>query len=294
MKTFTLLLTGKKGFDVLMVLTDSVDELIAIKKVVITTDANVVTDSSIEIKKICEYYKIPYEIDPKTISTNSDYTIAIGWKKKLEGIKNLIIIHDSLLPNYRGFAPVVNAMINGDTEIGATAFFAVDEIDAGPVIFQQYLTIEYPFTIAEVIDRMGEIYVGLVQLIFQRVRKGVKLETTDQKGEPTYSMWRDEIDYRINWNDSANNIKRFIDAVGFPYHGASTMKGIELLRILKCEVVEDVDIISRYEHIGKVFRIDQGYPVVVCSSGLLRILEMKLDIDDTNLLPFTKLKTRFK
>jgi methionyl-tRNA formyltransferase len=292
MKTFTLLLTGKKGLDILTALV-AVRDLAVVDKIIIGVDSGAV-DYSNEIEEICKAGKMPYALNPKRISIHSDYTIAIGWKKKLEGIKNLIIIHDSLLPNYRGFAPVVNAMINGDTEIGATAFFAVDEIDAGPVIFQQYLTIEYPSTIAEVIDRMGEIYVGLVQLIFQRVRKGVKLETTDQKGEPTYSMWRDEIDYRINWNDSADNIKRFIDAVGYPYHGASTMKGIELLRILKCEVVDDVDIISRFEHIGKVFRIDQGYPVVVCASGLLRILEMKLDIDDTNLLPFTKLKTRFK
>jgi methionyl-tRNA formyltransferase len=53
----------------------------------------------------------------------SDFNIAISWRWMLK-VSNLIVIHDSLLPKYRGFSPLVNMLINGEDTLGVTVLFA--------------------------------------------------------------------------------------------------------------------------------------------------------------------------
>jgi methionyl-tRNA formyltransferase len=53
-------------------------------------------------------------------------------------------MHDSLLPKYRGFAPLPNALINGEREVGVTALFASEEYDMGDIVCQRRLAVEYP------------------------------------------------------------------------------------------------------------------------------------------------------
>jgi methionyl-tRNA formyltransferase len=90
--------------------------------------------------------------------------------------------------------------------------------------------------------------------------------------EATYSIWRDNDDYLIDWNKSADEIKRLIDAVGSPYLGARTLTSRgEEVKILKAEIVEDV--ICELRHVGKVIFINNGLPTVICGEGLLRITE---------------------
>lgn len=292
MKTIKLLLSGKKGLDVLLHLVNIPRAIEQIHSVEVQPDKGAVCDYAEEIKQVWAKYhhrrrELPVEVP--------GYTIAIGWKRMIRDTENLIIIHDSLLPKYRGFAPTVAALINGDTEIGSTAFYAVDEVDAGPIILQYVQEITYPITIAEAIDLQGLLYVKMVDEIFTKVRNDVPLLNHDQVGEPSYSIWRDEEDYRIDWTWPAEKIRRFVDAVGYPYQGASAVIEGKKVRIHSCCELSSMNIVHSDTHIGKVFSINHGWPIVLCGEGLLQITEMGNDvIDGEDLLPWTKLKTRFK
>jgi methionyl-tRNA formyltransferase len=108
----------------------------------------------------------------------------------------------------------------------------------------------------------------------------------------TYSLWRDEDDYRIDWSHDAAVIKRFIDAVGYPYHGACSNLDGTLTRILDASVEPDVKIEQRVP--GKVMFVRDGWPIVTCGTGMLRLLEVRNEARTESLLPLRKFRSRFR
>jgi len=226
---------------------------------------------------------------------NSDYSIAIGWRWLLD-IKEtkLIVIHDSLLPKYRGFSPLVNMLINGEESIGATMIFANEKMDEGNIIAQESRPIKYPIKIEKAIDIVGLLYVDLVNHFFNQILQGVNIKSQPQENiDATYSIWRDEEDYQINWNDTAENIKRMIDAVGYPYGNAKSKIGHPEKSI---DIVDAEVYSNTYEfelnHYGKVFKFEDGQPIVICGQGLLKITKMLDEQGDE--FKLKKLRTRFK
>jgi methionyl-tRNA formyltransferase len=103
-------------------------------------------------------------------------------------------------------------------------------------------------------------------------------------------MWRDQEDYHIDWNLSAEEIKRFIYAVGHPFEGAfSIIKG-EKIRIVDCELIQDLKIENRT--VGKVFSLTKNQPVIVAKNGLIKITNAT--DDSGNPYKFDILKTRLQ
>jgi methionyl-tRNA formyltransferase len=107
----------------------------------------------------------------------------------------------------------------------------------------------------------------------------------------TYSLWRDEEDYSIDWATDSNRIKRFIDATGFPYKAAkTTCEGITL-RIIEAEEFPDLQIVNRTP--GKILFLTAAGPVIVCGKGLLLIKEAIADPSNEKYI-FRKLRIRLK
>ena len=69
------------------------------------------------------------------------------------------MFHDSLLPKYRGFAPLVKGLICGETRFGVTALFGASQYDAGDILFQASVGITYPIAISDLITRVADCYV---------------------------------------------------------------------------------------------------------------------------------------
>ena len=107
----------------------------------------------------------------------------------------------------------------------------------------------------------------------------------------TYSLWRDDQDYDIDWTRSAEEIRRFVDAVGTPYLGAATRLKQVRARVLDADVGEDVRIENRTP--GKVFAVEDGKPIVVCGTGLLKVVDLVDDDSRVSLLPLSSLRVRF-
>jgi methionyl-tRNA formyltransferase len=289
----SMFLMSNKGYQVLKSVVEN-NFIQSVDKVIIGIDKAVINDYSSEIKELCEEHKITYYFSNEKFNINSPYALAVSWRWIInsENLK-LIVLHDSLLPKYRGFAPLVNALINKEDFIGVTALFASVEYDTGPIILQRQIPVEFPIKINEAIEKICTLYSEIVISIFEKINSNVVLVSYAQKDdEATYSLWLDSEDYFINWNYSSTTIKRFIDAVGYPYQGAKCLMNDEIVVIHNATLVEDLLIENR--DIGKVIFVQQNKPVVVCGQGLLKIEEAVFKNSNESILPLKKFRTRFK
>jgi methionyl-tRNA formyltransferase len=208
----------------------------------------------------------------KSNSFNTKYGLAIGWQRLIQynESQDLIVFHDSILPRLRGFNPLVTGLINGDKTIGVTALYASEEYDKGYIIDSEKAEISYPIKIINAINIVAECYSRLANKIIGKIISNRQLTKTRQnENNATYSLWRDEEDYLINWNDEAEKISRFIDAVGYPYKGAMTRIGGKIIIIMDASTTNDVIVENRIP--GKVIFKKGDNPVIVCGVGLLVI-----------------------
>lgn len=266
-----------------------------ISVVISAKDNNIENDYYGEIEQLCLKNNIPFSEKNGKYEINTEYSFAISWRWliKLDKEKKLIVFHDSLLPKYRGFAPLVNSLINGNKQIGVTAIFASEEYDKGKIIFQSGLNIKYPIKIKTAIELNNKNYWKTCLHVCNLISKNKVIKISSQnENNATYSLWRDEEDYNIDWNKSSKDIKRFIDATGFPYKFAAAFINNKKIRIAEAEVIKDVKIINR--DVGKVININNGLPVIACGKGLLMITEAFYDDSKIDLLPIKKFRTRFK
>jgi methionyl-tRNA formyltransferase len=290
--SFILYGLGEKALTSLQLLKR--EYLTLIDFVVVGKDTNVVEDYSSAIISFCVENKLAHRDRKDDLSSDkATFLLAIGWRWMIHptGNQQVIVFHDSLLPRYRGFNPLVTALINGDTEIGVTALFGGAEYDSGDIIDSIRYSVQHPMRILAAIQLIAEGYGKLLNEIFVRILTG-RLQGKPQKEEEiTYSLWRDDEDYRIDWTLSAEKIQRFVYAVGFPYGGASTVAEGEEYIVDDVILAEEINIENRTP--GKIIFNRQGLPVVVCGTGLVIIKEMRKKSTNEPGFP-TRFRLRFK
>jgi methionyl-tRNA formyltransferase len=287
----TLFLMSEKGYEVLKAVVASAGPSIA--AVVSARDPNVEKDFYDEIRTFCDVHRIRFfdRGDQPAVDT---YALAVSWRW-LIGIPpdRLIVLHDSLLPRYRGYNPLVTALINGDEQIGVSAVFGAHSYDCGDVIGQLSAPISYPIRIQDAVTCIARLAGQLGATLAMTIAAGETLTGVPQdEARATYSLWRDEKDYAIDWARPAADVRRFIDAVGFPYRGASSRVNDRLVRVRAADAFPDRVIENRAA--GKVLTIDAGRPVVVCGRGVLRIDELLDDATGESLLPWPRIRSRFE
>lgn len=219
------------------------------------------------------------EVEAKRKLTNTDLSDAdlifvVGWQYMIENPPpSVVILHDSLLPKYRGFAPTVSALIEGAPEIGVTAITALSEPDRGLILSQSKLHVTHPVKIRDVFDQLQSSYVECALDVIQKWQQGLLVGTPQQEEFSTYSIWRDELDLMVDWSCDAAKVQRFIYAVGDPYLGARASIDGQQVVISDCVVVEDLNIVNRQP--GKIWRLGAEGPEVVCGRGMVRLTEIR-------------------
>src|SRR5690606_18647019 len=130
-------------------------------------------------------------------------------------------LHASLLPKYRGAAPINWAIINGDTETGVTTFFLQDKIDAGNVILKKKVKIDEDDTAGTLHNKLSFIGKEAVLETVQNIASGnVEVSPHDDSlASPAPKIFKD--DCRMNWNQSAEKVYNFIRGLS-PYPAAGT------------------------------------------------------------------------
>jgi len=265
-----------------------------ISHVVIGRDQAVKEDYHEAIEQLARNAGLPVYTRQDAPDPNASCLFAVSWRWLLptRPAQQLIVFHDSLLPRYRGFAPLVSALINGDDQLGATALLASpEEYDRGPVIAQESIAVKYPLKIVSAIEAITPCYQELALTVARQLQTGGLTCREQDESRATYSLWRDNQDYFVDWTRDASWIERFVDAVGFPYLGAATAARGKTYRILDCAALPDVTIENRSP--GKVIFVQNGKPVIVCGHGLLAVHRM-VDADTgASALPLTRFRTRF-
>jgi methionyl-tRNA formyltransferase len=288
----TLFLMSKKGLKSLQSVIDN-NLSNQIDKVVSSRDSSISKDYYKEIKDLCQKNNILFYDKGENFKVESEYVFAISWRWMLDCDKsNLIVFHDSLLPKYRGFNPLVSCLLNRENKIGVTALFASEEFDTGPIISQSSSTITYPIKLDQAIDVICENYSDLCIEIIKKIKSKTKLNAKPQNNsDASYSVWRDEEDYKIDWSKSAEDICSIIDSLGYPYLGASCYIEGQKVRILEAEVYENLLVENRSP--GKLLLKKGDFPVIICGKGLLLVKKAVYDESKENIFPLKKFRIRF-
>jgi len=159
----------------------------------------------------------------------------IVWDMPHNGTINL---HASLLPQYRGAAPINHAIINGEKESGVTTFFLKHEIDTGDVIFSEKVQIMDDETAGELHDKLMEVGAGLLVKTVTAISSGdfseqPQPESDELKRAP--KIFKD--DCLIDWNQPAQTIFNMIRGLS-PYPTAFTKLNDKTLKVFKAELEE--------------------------------------------------------
>jgi methionyl-tRNA formyltransferase len=133
-----------------------------------------------------------------------------------------VVLHDSLLPAYRGFSPTVWAMINGERECGATMIHAAADVDAGDIIDRERVSVGPDEVIADVMDKITSVYLRLLERNIEGLKSGTAPRRPQDQRLATFTCKRVPADNLIDWNRSLGQIYNLIRAVTRPYTGAFT------------------------------------------------------------------------
>lgn len=231
------------------------------------------------------------EVEPRNFQTpkNFDLIFAVGWQYLVHDFVNLVVLHDSLLPRYRGFAPTVSALIKGETSLGVTALKASGEVDSGQILSQCSIEITYPLRVLQAFELLAPCYVRCFKEVTQNLKKSNLIGLNQESSRATYSIWRDESDLQINWKQSAEEIIRFVHACGFPYIGAQSF--LNSKKIIVYDAEENRDIRFELLSTGKVWRVlADNCAEITCGSGVVKIFARWSD--SNNPIVFRNLRSR--
>ncbi len=191
------------------------------------------------------------------------------WSMPRLGTMNL---HGSLLPKYRGAAPINWAIINGETETGVTTFLLQHEIDTGDILFQAKTPIGEDELVGEVYERLMHIGAELTLKSVQALESG-NYQTqpqSDEKATMAPKIFHETC--RINFNQPVKKVHDFIRGLS-PHPVAWSMVDGEKLKIYRsAKLLESHD-----KSPGTIDTDGKKYLRIACTDGWLEILDLQAD-----------------
>ncbi len=198
------------------------------------------------------------------------------WSMPRLGTLNL---HASLLPQYRGAAPINRAIMNGETTTGVTTFFLKHEIDTGDIILSDKVDIGPTETAGELHDRLMHIGAALVLKTVQQIEKG-NLSTTPQKSITSELKHAPKIfknDCIINWSDKTSTVFNQIRGLS-PYPGAFTMLEDKNGKTLTLKIYSALLLESKeLSEAGKIISDNKSFLNIATSDGIISIKELQIE-----------------
>lgn len=180
-----------------------------------------------------------------------------------------INVHASLLPRYRGAAPLNWCIINGETETGATTMLMDPGLDTGPMLLQQKTPIDENENILSLHDRMAALGADLLTETLERLKTGDITATPQSDDNTCYASMLKKEDGQISWHKDARAIHNQVRGMSV-WPGAYTFLGDQVLKILSTRVGNGSG------PPGTVLSAGKGQLEVACLSGSLFIQELQL------------------
>ena len=183
-----------------------------------------------------------------------------------------INIHASLLPRWRGAAPIHRAIETGDTETGITLMQMDTGLDTGDILRAQRLAIAPDDTTGSLHDRLAALGASMVVEALQELVHGPLARTPQPHAGVTYAEKISKAERQIDWSEPAPTIARRVRALA-PAPGACTLLHGEMVKVLCCEI--DSDIINQDKRGGQILLVNDAGITVACGTGALRLTRLQ-------------------
>ncbi|MBS4071979.1 MAG: methionyl-tRNA formyltransferase [Algoriphagus sp.] len=210
---------------------------------------------------------------------NADLQIVVAFRMLPESVWNMpplgtFNLHASLLPNYRGAAPINWAIINGETETGVTTFFLKHEIDTGSIIFQEKVAILPEDNIGTLYEKLMAIGSELVLRTVEAISKNEVHPLPQDESKALHhapKIFKETC--KIAWNQSSESIHNLVRGLS-PYPAAWT----EFLdKTCKIFLTKPSKLSLKGKQPGEWESDGKTYLHFQCESGSLEILELQLE-----------------
>ena len=184
-------------------------------------------------------------------------------------------IHPSLLPRWRGAAPIQRALMNGDAETGVTLFRLVPEMDAGPVLRQASVPVGLTDSASGLYEKLSsrgsQIALEGVQCLLNRPNNVFHFLKEQDDSTATYAPKLDKAEGAVSWAWEALRIHNVVRALDASFGAFAVVRGarLKLWRTLPCGRAEG--------DAGRVLGFSEGLPVVGCGGGALRLDEVQAE-----------------
>jgi methionyl-tRNA formyltransferase len=245
----------------------------AVKKYAVENNLNILQPEKLKDPEFLEQLK----------SLHADLQIVVAFRMLPEVVWNMppmgtVNLHGSLLPQYRGAAPINWAIINGEKETGVTTFKLKHEIDTGDILLQHSFPILENENAGDVHDKMKEIGAQLLvktvkALADNSIKELPQLSTINY--QPSTFLHAPKIfteTCKIDWNKPVDEVYNLIRGLA-PYPAAFTLFNGKKLKVYKVDKVNKLPAIAAGE-----FETDhKTFLQFACSNGYISVLELQLE-----------------
>jgi methionyl-tRNA formyltransferase len=187
--------------------------------------------------------------------------------------KGAINLHASLLPKYRGAAPIQWALIHGEKETGVSVFFIEEKVDTGKLILQNKVPIREDEDAGALHDKMAEVGARAILKALDLIENG-KVKPSPQRGTPTPAPKILPQHCQIRWDQYPNQIINLIRGLS-PSPGAFTLFKGKRIKIFKATIVNGD--LKMYGKPGEILDVQKEGLVVAAKKGNVRILELQIE-----------------
>lgn len=218
----------------------------------------------------------PYSLEALLDRTRPQAVIVCGWYWKIPAAAlakapvGFLGIHASLLPRYRGSAPLVWAILNGEAETGVSLFRMEPDLDTGGLAAQERFPLGPDDSIADALAKAETAILKALRAVLPGLIAG-QVDWRAQAGEPTYCSMRKPSDGLIDWTLQAAAVHNAIRAQTRPYPGAFALREGRKLFAWSSARVE-----APYSGFpGQVVEVGPHGAIVACGRGAVRLLEVE-------------------
>ncbi|HHW47147.1 MAG TPA: methionyl-tRNA formyltransferase [Clostridiaceae bacterium] len=193
-----------------------------------------------------------------------------------------INVHASLLPKYRGAAPINWAIINGEKVTGITTMYTDIGMDTGDILLKSEVEITDDMTAGELHDKLAVLGAEVLKETLKELQNGTLKRFPQSDEEATYAPMIQKDIGKIDWTKSAREIHNLVRGTN-PWPGAFSFYKGERMRIWKTRFSHNMadaaaqDGVSRNNKPGTICRIEKEMLRVVTGDGILDILEIQFD-----------------
>lgn len=182
-----------------------------------------------------------------------------------------INVHASLLPQYRGAAPINWCIINGEQKTGVTTMYMDKGLDTGDMIIKKELEISENETAGELHDRLMLLGASVLSETMELIQKGNAPRIPQDSNKATYAPIMDKRLGSIDWAKPAQDIRNLIRGT-YPWPGAYSIYNGKVFKIFAAEMVDnDTPNVNP----GCISRVDKNSITAACGKGSLRISELQ-------------------